>query len=150
MQNNQNTSRPYSDDYLFYNEISGHYELTEKALIERVGVNLRARMSETALISPDVAINNLTRTVSDMIYQFIHEHNVDNRKQDCLIATVPELRQIIQKAMEYQAVYVLNVGNLYLSTKQEERAVAIDYLAQSVLGNVVPSLGISIIYGGVI
>jgi len=106
----QNAIRPYSDEYLFFNEISRHYELTEKALIERVGVNLRARMSETALISPDVAINNLTRTVSDMIYQFIHEHNVDNCKQDCLIATVPELRQIIQKAMEYQAITLAVMG----------------------------------------
>lgn len=146
----QNAIRPYSDDYLFYDETTEHYVLTEKALVENVGVNLRERMAETALVNPDTAIKSFTRTVSDMIYQFIHEHNVDNRKQDRLIATIAELRQIIQKAMEYQAVYVLNVGNLYLSVKPEERAVAIDYLAQSVLGNVVPCLGISIIYGGLI
>lgn len=142
--------RPYSDDFLFYNEQTGHYELTEKALVEKAGVNLRARMADTSLITPEVAISNFTRTVSDMIYQFIHEHNVNNARQDFLIATVPELRQIIQKAMEYQAIYVLNVGNLYLSTKPEERAVAIDYLAQSVLNNTVPCLGISILYGGMI
>ena len=146
----QNAIRPYSDDYLFYDETTGHYVLTEKALVENVGVNLRERMAETALVNPDTAIKSFTRTVSDMIYQFIHEHNVDNRKQDRLIATIAELRQIIQKAMEYQVIYVLNVGNLYLSVKPEERAVAIDYLAQSILGNVVPCLGISIIYGGVI
>lgn len=142
--------KPYSDDYLFYDKTTGHYVLTEKALVENVGVNLRERMAETALVNPDTAIKSFTHTVSDMIYQFIHEHNVNNRKQDHLIATVTELRQIIQKAMEYQAVYVLNVGNLYLSVKPEERAVAIDYLAQSILGNMVPCLGISIIYGGVI
>ena len=146
----QNKTCPYSDDFLFFNEQSGHYELTEKALIERVGVNLRARMAETATVNPETAINSFNRTVSDMIYQFIHEHNANNAKQDHLIATVPELRRIIQKAMEYQAVYLLNVGNLYLSAKPEERAVAIDYLAQRILGNVVPCLGISIIYGGVI
>lgn len=146
----QNQARPYSDDFLFFNKHSGHYELTEKALVERVGVNLRARMAETATINPETAIYSFIRTVSDMIYQFIHEHNANNAKQDSLIATVPELRQIIQKAMEYQAVYVLNVGNLYLSAKPEERAVAIDYLAQSILCNVVPCLGISIIYGGII
>lgn len=146
----QNTTCPYSDDYLFYNEITGHYELTEKALIEKAGVNIRARMSATAAISPETAINNLTQTVSDMIYQFIHDHNVNNDRQDCLIATIPELRQIILKAMCYQALYVLNVGNLYLSTKPEERANAIDYLAQSVLNNTVRCLGCSILYGGVI
>lgn len=150
MQNDNILRGPYSDDYLFYDEQTGHYELTEKALTENVGVNLRERMAEGALVNPETAIKSLTRTVSDMIYQFIHEHNVDNDRQDCLIATVPELRQIIQKAMEYQALYVLNVGNLYLSTKPEERAIAIDYLAQSILGNTVRCLGISILYAGAI
>ena len=145
-----NTCRPYSDDYLFYDEVSGHYVLTEKALIENVGINLRERMAEGALITPETAIKSFTRTVSDMIYQFIHEHNVDNTRQDCLIATVPELRHIVQQAMEYQAVYVANVGNLYLSTKPEERLNAIDYLAKSVLANTVSCLGCSILYAGVI
>ena len=107
-------------------------------------------MSETALVNPEVAIKSFTRTVSDMIYQYIHEHNVDNARQDRLIATIPELRQIVRRAMEYQAVYVMNVGNLYLSVKPEERAAAIDYLAQSILGNVVPCIGTSILYCGVI
>ena len=144
----ENSCCPYSDDYLFYDEITGHYVLTEKALIERVGLNLRARMGERSLISPEVAIKSFNTTVSDMIYQFIHRHNIDNSRQDNLIATVPELRRIIQRAMELQAVYVSVQGNLYLSTKPEERAVAIDYLAQSTLGTVVPCLGVSILYTG--
>lgn len=146
----QNCCRPYSDDYLFYDEITGHYMLTEKALTDRAGINLRARMGDRALITPEVAIQSFCRTVSDMIYQYIHEHNVDNARQDCLISTVPELRRIIQRAMELQAVYVSVQGNLYLSTKPEERAAAIDYLAQSTLGTVVPCLGVSILYAGVI
>lgn len=146
----QNSCRPYSDDYLFYDEITGHYVLTEKALIEKVGLNLRARMGDRSLITPEIAIKSFNTTVSDMIYQFIHEHNVDNARQDMLIATVPELRRIIQRAMELQAVYVSVQGNLYLSTKPEERAVAIDYLAKSMLGTAVPCLGVSILYSGVL
>ena len=146
----QNKVGPYSDDYLFYDETTGRYVLTEKALVESVGINLHERMSETAVVNPDVAIRSFTRTVSDMIYQFIHEHSADNITQDRLIATVPELRRIIQQAMEYQAVYVANVGNLYLSAKPEERAAAIDYLAKSVLGNTVPCLGCSILFTGAV
>ncbi len=144
-----NTCRPYSDDFLYFNEETGHYELTEKALTDKVGLDLRARLSQNATVTPEVVIGTFVRTVSDMIYQFIHEYNVDNARQDCLIAAVPELRRIIQKAMEYQAVYVANVGNLYLSTKPEERAIAIDYLAQSVLNTSVACLGRSILYAGV-
>ena len=67
-----------SDDYLVFDELTGHYVLTEKSLIDNVGFNIRARMGEGALVNPEVAIKNFTQTVSDMIYQFIHEHNVDN------------------------------------------------------------------------
>ncbi len=148
MQNNN--YRPYSDDYMRYDEASGRYVLTEKALMEKCGINLRARMSETALVSPEVAIENLVTTVSDMIYQFIHAHNQNTPRQDFLIATVPELRTIIQKAMVHQAIHVLTVGNLYLSTKPEERTMAISYLAQGVLGDAVPCLGVSILYTGAI
>lgn len=144
----QNCIQPYSDDYMVWDENTHHYILTEKALIEKVGLNLRARMGNRSLISPEIAIKSFNTTVSDMIYQFIHEHNVDNARQDCLIGTVPELRRIIQRAMELQAVYVSVQGNLYLSTKEEERAVAIDYLAKSILGTVVPCLGTSILYTG--
>lgn len=143
-------NKPYSDDYMFWDETTNHYILTEKALIEKVGLNLRARMGERSLITPEIAIKNFCTTVSDMIYQFIHEHNINNAAQDCLIGSVPELRQIIRRAMELQAVYVSVQGNLYLSTKPEERAAAIDYLAKSILGTVVPCLGISILYTGVL
>ncbi len=144
----QNNSKPYSDDYLTFNENTGHYELTEKALIEHAGINLRARMSQNSYVSPETVINTFTRRISDMIYQFIHTHSIHNARQDALIATIPELRQIIAKAMETQAVYVLTVGDLYLSTKPEERARAIDEIAQGILGNVVPCLGCSILYTG--
>lgn len=146
----QNNICSYSDDYMFYNERSGHYELTEKALMEMYGINIRARIAQNSTINPEIVIQNFVRTVSDMVYQFIHEHNVDNCRQDYLISHIPELRDIIQRAMGYQAVYVMNVGNLYLSPKPEERAAAIDYLCQSVLNNVVPGLGVSILYSGVI
>lgn len=142
--------QPYSDDYMVWDETTQHYVLTEKALMERVGLNLRARIGDRSLITPEIAIKSFNTTVSDMIYQFIHEHNINNAAQDRLIATVPEIRRIIQRAMELQALYVSVQGNLYLSTKPEERAAAIDYMAQSVLGTVVSCLGISILYTGVL
>lgn len=72
--------KPYSDDYMVWDENTNHYILTEKALIEKVGLNLRARMGDRALITPEIAIKSFNTTVSDMIYQYIHEHNIDNTK----------------------------------------------------------------------
>lgn len=147
----QNKScRPYSDDYLFYDEISKHYVLTEKALMENVGINLRARLSTNSTVNPETVIRSFTKRVSDMIYMFIHKHNVNNARQDCLISTIPQLRQIVQRAMEIQAVYVLTVGDLFLSTKFEDRDRAIDELAQETLNTDVYCIGGSILYSGVI
>lgn len=142
--------QPYSDDFMKFDEVRKHYVLTEKALTEYMGVDLRSRLSETATVTPEAVINNYLRTVSDMIYEYIHEFNADNKKQDWLIAHCAVFRGIIFDAMCYQAQYVAFVGNLYYSSKSEERACAIDHLAQSKLATVVPELGYSIVYGGTI
>ena len=141
---------PYSDEYMIFDEASKHYILTEKALMERVGINLRARLARGATVSPEAVIDNFNRTVSDMIYEYIHEFSVDNCRQDWLIAHTPTLRAVIFDAMKYQAIYVAAVGNLYLSPKPEERKNAIDHIAIGKLNTVVPEIGHSILYGGVI
>ena len=138
---------PYDDDYMIFDKLTGQYVITEKALMDR-GINIRARLSETAGVTPEAVISTIVHTASDMIYQFIHEHNTNNAAQDCLIARCPQVRPVIFRAMLYQAVYVVNVGNLYLSTDDAERSKAIDKLAEGVLGNVIPGLGISLLYTG--
>lgn len=129
-------NEPYSDDYMVWDKVTKQYVLTEKALLERVGVNLRARMAESSLISPEVVIASFCTTISDMIYQFIYEHITESKRIIALIATVTEIRAKVQRAMELQAVYVLNVGNLYMSVKAEEREVAIDTIAKSILKSI--------------
>lgn len=138
---------PYNDEYMVVDELTGHYVLTEAALLSR-GIDLRARLSETSTVSPENVIDNVLQTTSDMIYQFIHEYNVDNQMQDYMILTVPSARSIIYRAMLYQAVYVCTVGNLYLSKDKDERAAAIDKLSQSILNNVLPEVGHSLLYTG--
>ena len=139
---------PYSDDYLYFDDTTQHYVLTEKALSERVGIDLRARLARGSTVTPEAVINNFNQTVSDMLYEYIHEFSMDNVAQDCLIAHSAFMRRIIFEAMKYQAIYVAAVGNLYLSTKAEERENAIDHLAKSKLTTVNPYWGCSILYGG--
>lgn len=143
----ENITYPYNDEYMVMDKLTNHYVLTEAALLSR-GIDLRARLSKTSTISPENVINNVLQTASDMIYQYIHAHNGNNAQQDYLIANVPSLRPILYRAMLYQAVYVCNVGNLYLSTDVNERAFAIDELAKDILNTVVPELGVCITYSG--
>lgn len=137
---------PYNDDYMVFNELSGRYVITEKALLSR-GINLRARISRESMVSPETVIENLNVLASDMIYGFIHRYNADNATQDCLIAKVPQFRPLIMRAMLYQAEYIIFNGNLSLSADPNERAAAISPQSVQELEIVVPCYG-SILYMG--
>lgn len=135
--------KPYSDDYMVFDETTGHYVLTEKAIVERCGIDLRARLSQDATLIPEVIIKKLCRTVSDMIYTFIHDCGAYNHRQDCLIATRKELRDVVQRAMEYQMEFVLANGDLYMTVDNSEIGKEIHRMAQSELINS------GLCYGGV-
>ena len=92
-----NQIQPYTDDFMRFDEQSGHYVLTEKAITDKCGIDLRARLSQDKTVNADIVINRICCTVSDMIYSFIHELTSCDKRQECLIATVPELRNAVQK-----------------------------------------------------
>lgn len=144
----QQITYPYDDNNMVFDPSCGQYVLTENALLSR-GINLRADADDATDVSPDAVIENLTRLASDMVYGFIHGYGADDMMKDRLIACLPSLRPIIYNAMLYQLIYVRTVGNLYLSTDQNERDKAIDEIAKQWLRRTVPEIGTSILYAGV-
>ncbi len=139
--------KPYSDDILKFEELTGHYILTEKAL-EANGIYMRARLSRNRTVNVTAVIDRTLRRVSEMIYNYIHAFNIDNRRQDRLISEIPSLRNIIQRAMLSQAEYLLMTGDLSRSVDGAKRALAIDESAKDTLNTVVPELGVPITYSG--
>lgn len=125
----------YQDDYLQFNSDTQHYVLTEKAVRELCGIDLRGRLSETEATSPDAIVNNILETVSDQVYNFIHMFNVSNERQDYAIIVYKKLRNAVKKAMAYQLTYFLAVGNLTLSVDDNERKKAIAPMCQETLMN---------------
>lgn len=142
-----NCIKPYNDDYMVFNKITGRYVLTEQAFID-FGYNLRDQIIEGGVVAPENIIQGFFRTVSDMVYGYIHSFSADNMRQDRFIAALPSLRNIIMKAMLYQAAFVYLNGNLTLSVKPEDKAAAIDTTCKDYLGQTVPELGTSILYTG--
>lgn len=142
-----NCIEPYSDDYMVFNKITGRYVLTEQAFID-FGYNLRDQIIEGGMVAPENIIQGFFRTVSDMVYGYIHQFSADNMRQDRYISTLPSLREILMKAMLYQAAFVYLNGNLLLSIKPEERAAAIDKTCIDMLSQTAPEIKISILYAG--
>lgn len=138
---------PYSDELMIFDEASGRYVLTEKALAVN-GMDLRARLSRRRGTPVEAIISRLTRRISDMVYNYIHQFNVANNTQDRIIASSESLRSIIYRAMLEQTEYVLMNGDLSRSVEKDKRQVAIDYSVVNTLNTVVPELGVPITYTG--
>lgn len=141
---------PYSDEYMIFDETTKRYVLTAKYVFDKMGVDLKSTINERNGINADILINRFLTEVSDDIYEYIHEHNVNNCKQDMLIAYVPSLRQIIQKAMDQQLLYSRLNGLLGYSADKDVQMQAVCPKAKNTLLQTVPELGYSILYTGVI
>lgn len=137
----------YSDDRMIFDEYSGRYVLTERALLDN-GIDIRSRLERNRTVNATAVINRTLRRVSDMIYNYIHRFNLDNKQQDLWVASIESLREIIYRAMLEQAEYFLMNGDLSRSVERDKREVAIDYSAQQTLSTVVPELGAPITYQG--
>ena len=140
--------QPYSDELMKFNEARNMYFLTEQALIQR-GIDLRTRLAMTQCPSPEYVINGVLETVSEMIYNYIHEFAHDNEYQDKIINHIEQARNVVYRALLQQAVYMLKVGNLSLSIDENIRKRAIDQNAKITLNTTIVELGRPITYMGV-
>lgn len=141
---------PYSDNFMVFDELSKRYVLTNDYVMQRLGVDLAGTANERGLVNPSTAVQHLLEEVSDDIYNFIHAHNANTEKQDLLIAHVPSLRLIIQKAMGQQLLYSRMNGFMSYSADKDKQFMAICPKARQTLLQIVPELGFSILYTGVI
>ena len=139
---------PYDDEYMLFDPMLRRYMLTESAIMNYVGINIRQRIEVNPTVDATVIIKQITRRVSELVYSYIHGFAVNTARQDELIATIPSLRPIISEALCQQMQYFLHKGDLSHSIDREERAKAMDETAKDTLASFVPELGGAIIYAG--
>ena len=80
---------PYDDEYMIFDKTTGHYVLTEKYVIEQLGIDLSSRINERNAINPSALVARFLKQASNMVYNYIHEFNTANCLQDLLIAKIP-------------------------------------------------------------
>lgn len=133
---------PFDNDYMTYDYNSHRYILTLKCVTENLGIDIEARIKNRN------AISSLLNRVSVQIYAFIHTHNLNNELQDFIIAKTARGRDIIQRAMEEQLIYLLKIGDLSRSTDPQKRALKIDNTAYDILLETIPEIRTNILYTG--
>lgn len=124
---------PYNDDYMLFDELSGHYVLTSKFALDRYGIDLYGEINERNSANAQIAVNAFLRQVSNVIYNFIHSCTVYEKQRDFEIAHNANLRKAIMEAMGEQLVYMSMVGDLSRSVDKEKRSLAIDENAKQIL-----------------
>lgn len=131
--------KPYSDEYMTYNEARRHYVLTAKAVLDNLGIDLNENVKDNAN-----GVNAFLMRVSELTYRKMHEYG-DNTEQDSVIATTETGRKIIFNAMLEQFFYVKAVGDLSLSTDRDERALYASDALIEIFEETIPEIGRSVI-----
>ena len=109
---------PYDDEYMIFDKATGRYILTEKYLIEKMGIDLSARINERNAVTPSALVNRLLRQGSNMVYNYIHAFNANNTFQDLLIAKLPSLRidqnciDVLERTVPELGTTILYIGDL--------------------------------------
>lgn len=141
-------NEPYSDAYMRYDELKHRYILTQKCVLDELGIDMEARLSAKGSANPQATINALLDRVSALTYRFIYAHNIDNEAQRYAIETLPSARRILFEAMKAQLTYVMAVGDLSISSDKNKRLQYMDDVAAEILSNPLPEIGYSLIYTG--
>lgn len=141
---------PYSDEYMVFDEKTNRYVLTAKYILDAYGIDLQSIVNDRNAINPQAMSERVLRMVSNAVYNEIHKYNVNTQVQDQMITYVPSARDKIQRAMAEQFLYFMENGDLSRSTLPEKRALSFDKNALAVLEEILPELGISLLYTGYI
>ena len=136
------TNFPFTDEFMRYDKQNHRYVLTDKDVLNNLGINLSARINDPNTISA------LLKQVSMQVYTYIHQFNIENDFQDYVIAKTETGRKIIKEAMEQQLLYFLTVGDLSRSADVNQRALWFDEAAKQILLTPIPEIGVNICYTG--
>lgn len=139
---------PYSDEYMIFDEQSNRYVLTERYVLDALGVDLQNIVNDRNAVNAQAMVQRILRTVSNAVYNEIHRYNVNTAVQDQLIMYVPSARDKIKRAMAEQLLYFMENGDLSRSTDVDKRALSFDKNALAVLEEILPEVGISLLYTG--
>ncbi len=140
--------KPYTDDFMRWDETQKRYYLTETALVS-YGLDLRGRLAQTRSVDPTLMIENIIRNITNTVYSYIHAHN-DSATLDSIIATHESARKVLLSALCDQALYVCAVGDQAFSMDESKIRLMLSSHAKNTLNNTdLPEYGVPLTYTGV-
>ena len=159
MENENPITYPLSDDLMFNDYTRHRYVLTEKAVLDELGIDLKMELNSTGDANPGTLPQRWLVRVSNAIYHWIYEQGMSNAIQEYLLAKYPPLRERVYRALLEQVLYNLEngfLGNYSGVNVVKNTTIDFDYLrgdlriaagAVDELTQILPC-GFSIVYRG--
>lgn len=91
-----------NDDYMTYDLASHRYILTEKALMDDKGIDIRAQFSQ----QPDVDVPAFLKRVSLIVYTWLYR-GAKNVYESEYALSLPQFRDVLKEGLEEQAMAML-------------------------------------------
>ena len=148
---------PLTDEYMFYDFEEHRYILTPKYVLDKLGIDLKARLNKSGNVNDENIAGAILDQISREIYNEIYSHSVYNKEQEIIIAKTQGGRKIIQDAMREQVLYFLTNGDLsqYSGVNVAKGTVMENFYnrtispnAKQTLTKIIPEVGISLVYQG--
>lgn len=148
---------PISDEHIFYDFEEHRYILTPKYVLDKLGIDLKARLNKSGNVSDENIAGAVLDQISREVYNYVYEQSNQNDYQEYVIAKTESGFKVIRDAMREQVLYFLTNGDLSVysgvnvvkgSVMPEFYVRAISPNAKKVLTRVIPEIGTSIVYEG--
>lgn len=106
---------PYNDDAMIYDFKRHEYVLTERYVLETLGVNLSLTLDTTGDENPSTLGQRVLKRVSDFFYRYIYAHGSNKNFVEYLLAKYPPCRDIIKDCLVDELYYQLRNGDFFNS-----------------------------------
>lgn len=150
---------PYSDEYMAYDFKAHRYVLTEKCVLDELGVNLSIILNTSPDANPSTAITRALGELSAKLYAWIYGHNPSFKMLiEKVLATFAPCREIIYECLKNEVTYSLKNGDFYnysginvaKGTVMDIRSLrdrVVSYFTEQALYQTLPN-GICLLYQG--
>lgn len=148
---------PYSNEYMTYDKEEHKYILTNKAVMDYLGLDLIGQLNNVNSVAEQNKVNWFLYKISDLIYSYIYKFSDRNDIQEYILAKCPSARNIVFKAMLEQVEYMRVNGELatYSGVNLTKGTVMPSFknrfvceMAKDKLNTIISETGMPITYNG--
>lgn len=98
---------------MIYDYTHHRYVLTEKAVLQELGVNLQTYLDQSGDANPSTMAQRIAKMISAHFYAWVYAHTTNKRYVEYLLAKYPPCREIVRECLVNETYYALKNGDFW-------------------------------------